>query len=260
MPKFKLIKIHFKKLLFNQKLNIKQKTIAKTSKTKNYLTYHIKNDKKSYDILVLILNQKLLDLIGDEPGGVANTIENKPQKETSVKNKNTILSISKQKTLFGKIVVITPNIPKKAKVIINMSNQNKKIENQKNSKHIGKPKENKNIKIKKEPKNKKPKKETFNPKEKQPNKVSTIKKMPKKKIKNITNINNSPKPKYKLQKKKTNHVAVFSTFTAKLLFGLALAALTTKKIIHGVLLATPLAILNHRKSRKTNKKLIKKYR
>ena len=32
MPKFKLIKIHFKKLLFNQKLNIKQKTIAKTSK------------------------------------------------------------------------------------------------------------------------------------------------------------------------------------------------------------------------------------
>lgn len=259
MPKFKLIKIHFKKLLFNQKLNIKQKTIVKTSKTKHYLTYHIKNDKKSYDILVLILNQKLLDLIGDEPGGVVNTIENKPQKETSVKNKNTILSISKQKTLFGKIVVITPNIPKKAKVIINMSNQNKKIENQKNSKHIGKHKENKDIKIKKEIQNKNPKKETFNPKEKQLNKVSTIKKMPKKKIKNITNIN-SPKPKYKLQKKKTNHVAVFSTFTAKLLFGLALAALTTKKIIHGVLLATPLAILNHRKSRKTNKKLVKKYR
>ena len=260
MPKFKLIKIHFKKLLFNQKLNIKQKTIAKTSKTKNYyLTYHIKNDKKSYDILVLILNQKLLDLIGDEPGGVVNTIENKPQKETSAKNKNTILSISKQKTLFGKIVVITPNIPKKTKVIINMSNQNKKIENQKNSKHIGKHKENKDIKIKKEIQNKNPKKETFNPKEKQLNKVSTIKKMPKKKIKNITNIN-SPKPKYKLQKKKTNHVAVFSTFTAKLLFGLALAALTTKKIIHGVLLATPLAILNHRKSRKTNKKLVKKYR
>ena len=259
MLKFKLIKIHFKKLLFNQKLNIKQKTIAKTSKTKHYLTYHIKNDKKSYDILVLILNQKLLDLIGDESGGVVNTIENKPQKETSAKNKNTILSISKQKTLFGKIVVITPNIPKKAKVIINMSNQNKKIENQKNSKHIGKPKENKNIKIKKEIQNKNPKKETFNPKEKQLNKVSTIKKMPKKKIKNITNIN-SPKPKYKLQKKKTNHVAVFSTFTAKLLFGLALAALTTKKIIHGVLLATPLAILNHRKSRKTNKKLVKKYR
>lgn len=260
MPKFKLIKIHFKKLLFNQKLNIKQKTIAKTSKTKHYLTYHIKNDKKSYDILVLILNQKLLDLIGDESGGVVNTIENKPQKEKSAKNKKTILSISKQKTLFGKIVVITPNIPKKAKVIINMSNQNKKIENQKNTKHIGKHKENKDIKIKKEIQNKNPKKETFNPKEKQLNKVSTIKKMPKKKIKNITNINNSPKPKYKLQKKKTNHVAIFSTFTAKLLFGLALAALTTKKIIHGVLLATPLAILNHRKSRKINKKLIKKYR
>ena len=70
--------------------------------------------------------------------------------------------------------------------------------------------------------------------------------------------NNNFKPKYKLQKQKTKHVAFFTTFSASLLFGLKLAALSFKKIIKGMFVVSASALLNFKNHKKTNKKLVKK--
>ena len=216
-----------------------EKTYDKTSQNKlskiNFIKYHIEYEINSYDILVLILNKKLLDLLTENSsGGVANTIIGKKV------NKINTISISEQKTLFGKIVVITPNIPKRTKIIINASKQTKKIKVEKIIKPLIQHKEKQKIIIK-------PKTEI----KKETNTQLQIKNQ----VKN-TNINN--KPKYKLQKKNSKLVAIFSTFTASILFGIALAAITTKKLIHGLFVASAFALLNHRKN-KTNKTLVKKY-
>lgn len=233
MKKLRLFKRCFKKMILKSALNTKEKslTISKTSKTHNYLNYHIKIETKYYDILVLIINKNLLELIDDsQSGGIVNTIIGNHKKS---QKSQTVISISKQKTLFGKIVVITPNIPKKTKMIINIVNQKKT---------------NKKELIKKVKQNKiKQSKNKINPK---------INQIIAKKKETITNINNKTKTKYKLQKKKSKLVAVFNSVTASLLFAITLASIT-KKLIHGLLVATPFTLIH--RTKKTNKTLIKKY-
>ena len=245
----KLVKINFQKLFLKTNINIKERslTISKTSKKTSFIKYHIEYERNSYDILVLILNKKLLDLLTEgSSGGVANTIIGKKV------NKINTISISEQKTLFGKIVVITPNIPKRTKIIINASKQTKKLKVEKIIKPLIQHKEKQIIiKPKTEIKKEKPNTKQKVEKHKKTNKQIQIKAQ----VKN-TNINN--KPKYKLQKKNSKLVAIFSTFTASILFGIALAAITTKKLIHGLFVAPVFALLNHRKN-KTNKTLVKKY-
>lgn len=245
----KLVKINFQKLFLKTNINIKERslTISKTSKKTSFIKYHIEYERNSYDILVLILNKKLLDLLTEgSSGGVANTIIGKKV------NKINTISISEQKTLFGKIVVITPNIPKRTKIIINASKQTKKLKVEKIIKPLIQHKEKQIIiKPKTEIKKEKPNTKQKIEKHKKTNKQLQIKAQ----VKN-TNINN--KPKYKLQKKNSKLVAIFSTFTASILFGIALAVITTKKLIHGLFVAPAFALLNHRKN-KTNKTLVKKY-
>lgn len=245
----KLVKINFQKLFLKTNINIKERslTISKTSKKTSFIKYHIEYERNSYDILVLILNKKLLDLLTEgSSGGVANTIIGKKV------NKINTISISEQKTLFGKIVVITPNIPKRTKIIINASKQTKKLKVEKIIKPLIQHKEKQIIiKPKTEIKKEKPNTKQKVEKHKKTNKQIQIKAQ----VKN-TNINN--KPKYKLQKKNSKLVAIFSTFTASILFGIALAAITTKKLIHGLFVAPVFALLNHRKN-KTTKTLVKKY-
>ena len=245
----KLVKINFQKLFLKTNINIKERslTISKTSKKTSFIKYHIEYERNSYDILVLILNKKLLDLLTEgSSGGVANTIIGKKV------NKINTISISEQKTLFGKIVVITPNIPKRTKIIINASKQTKKLKVEKIIKPLIQHKEKQIIiKPKTEIKKEKPNTKQKVEKHKKTNKQIQIKAQ----VKN-TNINN--KPKYKLQKKNSKLVAIFSTFTASILFGIALAVITTKKLIHGLFVAPAFALLNHRKN-KTNKTLVKKY-
>ena len=245
----KLVKINFQKLFLKTNINIKERslTISKTSKKTSFIKYHIEYERNSYDILVLILNKKLLDLLTEgSSGGVANTIIGKKV------NKINTISISEQKTLFSKIVVITPNIPKRTKIIINASKQTKKLKVEKIIKPLIQHKEKQIIiKPKTEIKKEKPNTKQKVEKHKKTNKQLQIKAQ----VKN-TNINN--KPKYKLQKKNSKLVAIFSTFTASILFGIALAAITTKKLIHGLFVAPVFALLNHRKN-KTNKTLVKKY-
>lgn len=246
----KLVKINFQKLIFKSNINIKERslTISKTSKKTSFIKYHIEYERNSYDILVLILNKKLLDLLTEgSSGGVTNTIIGKKV------NKINTISISEQKTLFGKIVVITPNIPKRTKIIINASKQTKKLKVEKIIKPLiqNKAKQKIIIKPKTEIKKEKPNTKQKVEKHKKTNKQLQIKNQ----VKN-TNINN--KPKYKLQKKNSKLVAIFSTFTASILFGIALAVITTKKLIHGLFVAPSFALLNHRKN-KTNKTLVKKY-
>ena len=245
----KLVKINFQKLFLKTNINIKERslTISKTSKKTSFIKYHIEYERNSYDILVLILNKKLLDLLTEgSSGGVANTIIGKKV------NKINTISISEQKTLFGKIVVITPNIPKRTKIIINASKQTKKLKVEKIIKPLIQHKEKQIIiKPKTEIKKEKPNTKQKVEKHKKTNKQIQIKAQ----VKN-TNINN--KPKYKLQKKNSKLVAIFSTFTASILFGIALAVITTKKLIHGLFVAPAFALLNHRKNKKT-KTLVKKY-
>ena len=246
----KLVKINFQKLFLKTNINIKERslTISKTSKKTSFIKYHIEYERNSYDILVLILNKKLLDLLTEgSSGGVANTIIGKKV------NKINTISISEQKTLFGKIVVITPNIPKRTKIIINASKQTKKLKVEKIIKPLIQNKEKQKIiiKPKTEIKKEKPNTKQKIEKHKKTNKQLQIKAQ----VKN-TNINN--KPKYKLQKKNSKLVAIFSTFTASILFGIALAVITTKKLIHGLFVAPAFALLNHRKNKKT-KTLVKKY-
>ena len=245
----KLVKINFQKLIFKSNINIKERSliISKTSKKTSFIKYHIEYERNSYDILVLILNKKLLDLLTENSsGGVANTIIGKKV------NKINTISISEQKTLFGKIVVITPNIPKRTKIIINASKQTKKLKVEKIIKPLIQHKEKQIIiKPKTEIKKEKPNTKQKVEKHKKTNKQIQIKTQAKN-----TNINN--KPKYKLQKKKTKLIAIFSTFTSSILFGIALAVITTKKLIHGLFVAPAFALLNHRKN-KTNKTLVKKY-
>lgn len=245
----KLVKINFQKLFLKTNINIKERslTISKTSKKTSFIKYHIEYERNSYDILVLILNKKLLDLLTEgSSGGVANTIIGKKV------NKINTISISEQKTLFGKIVVITPNIPKRTKIIINASKQTKKLKVEKIIKPLIQHKEKQIIiKPKTEIKKEKPNTKQKVEKHKKTNKQIQIKAQ----VKN-TNINN--KPKYKLQKKNSKLVAIFSTFTASILFGIALAVITTKKLIHGLFVAPAFALLNHRKN-KTTKTLVKKY-
>ena len=245
----KLVKINFQKLFLKTNINIKERslTISKTSKKTSFIKYHIEYERNSYDILVLILNKKLLDLLTEgSSGGVTNTIIGKKV------NKINTISISEQKTLFSKIVVITPNIPKRTKIIINASKQTKKLKVEKIIKPLIQHKEKQIIiKPKTEIKKEKPNTKQKVEKHKKTNKQIQIKAQ----VKN-TNINN--KPKYKLQKKNSKLVAIFSTFTASILFGIALAAITTKKLIHGLFVAPVFALLNHRKN-KTNKTLVKKY-
>ena len=245
----KLVKINFQKLFLKTNINIKERslTISKTSKKTSFIKYHIEYERNSYDILVLILNKKLLDLLTEgSSGGVANTIIGKKV------NKINTISISEQKTLFGKIVVITPNIPKRTKIIINASKQTKKLKVEKIIKPLIQHKEKQIIiKPKTEIKKEKPNTKQKVEKHKKTNKQIQIKAQ----VKN-TNINN--KPKYKLQKKNSKLVAIFSTFTASILFGIALAVITTKKLIHGLFAAPAFALLNHRKN-KTTKTLVKKY-
>ena len=249
MKKLRLFKRCFKKMILKSALNTKEKslTISKTSKTHNYLNYHIKIETKYYDILVLIINKNLLELIDDsQSGGIVNTIIGNHKKS---QKSQTVISISKQKTLFGKIVVITPNIPKKTKMIINIVNQKKT---------------NKKELIKKVKQNKQKEKIVKKEVEKKQNKIKQSKNKINPKInqiiakekETITNINNKTKTKYKLQKKKSKLVAVFNSVTASLLFAITLASIT-KKLIHGLLVATPFTLIH--RTKKSNKTLIKKY-
>lgn len=275
MRKLNLSKIKFLKAILKNNINILSKkvnslTISKSSKP--IIKYHI----NSYDIFIIIVSKTLMDLIGTSSGGTNNIIKSIPKE--NINQKETI-AISETKTLFGKIIVITPNINKKTKLIVNTikkqekpkksnekinSIQKKHINNiSKNQKQIEKPLAINNPKLVKSEKNPlKTKKDKTQPQKiiKQPQNKTKIQKSIKQtqnKTKN-QNSNNNFKPKYKLQKKKTKHIALFTTFSASLLFGLALAALSFKKIIKGMFVISVSALLNFKNHKKTNKKLVKK--
>ena len=262
MRKLNLSKIKFLKAILKNNTNILSKkvnslTISKSSNP--IIKYHI----NSYDIFIIIVSKTLMDLIGTSSGGTNNIIKSIPKE--NINQKETI-AISETKTLFGKIIVITPNINKKTKLIVNTikkqekpkkpnekinSIQKKHINNiSKNQKQIEKP-----LAIN----NPKPVKNEKNPLKTKKDKTQPPKiiKQTQNKTKN-QNSNNNFKPKYKLQKKKTKHIALFTTFSASLLFGLAIAALSFKKIIKGMFVISASALLNFKNHKKTNKKLVKK--
>ena len=262
MKKLKAKKNDFSKAIFSnleitKLLNNRKVKSLTISKSNSIIKYHI----KSYDIFIIIVSKTLMELISSSSGGTSNIIKIIPKE---IKNKN--IAISETKTLFGKISVITPNINRKTKLIINTiktQKENPKKTNEKikliqknstskKSKEIIKPLKVKNINIQKPIKNEK-------------NPIKTKKDKTKKTIKKAQNKpktskpNNNFKPKYKLQKVKTQkRVALFTSFSASILFGIALAALSFKKIIKGMIVVSVAAILNFKKLKKTNKKLVKK--
>ena len=263
MRKLNLSKIKFLKAILKNNTNILSKkvnslTISKSSNP--IIKYHI----NSYDIFIIIVSKTLMDLIGTSSGGTNNIIKSIPKENI---NQKEAIAISETKTLFGKIIVITPNINKKTKLIVNTMKNQKENPKRPNGKINSTPKKHINNISKKSKEivkplainNPKPVKNEKNPLKTKKDKTQSPKiiKQPQNKTKN-QNSNNNFKPKYKLQKKKTKHIALFTTFSASLLFGLAIAAFSFKKIIKGMFVISVSALLNFKNHKKTNKKLVKK--
>lgn len=284
----------FCKILNNEVNNTIIFSKTKTSKTIfKKVKMQIKNDYKTYDISILIINKELIALFNDSSDGgeVLSIIGNNYKKEKIKSNQNyskkasdniinfsalppskkkpnitkTPINISKQKKLISKVVILTPNISRKHKLIMNVSKQKenlKKIPNEIKKENIKKkPNEIKKPERKEITKQKAPNKKVINQKHseiksKQKNNPKTTSKEPIKKKENNTKVvqNRSKAPKYKLQKKSPNLIALFSV---SVLIGL-IGMLSHKKVFPSILAVSALAFLGHRAINNTNKKLVKK--
>ena len=224
-----LIKHKFLKLIFFKNLNkiydllnkIKTKTITRNSKGPFFIKYKLKD----YEINVLIISKYLIDIFSDNEGGSVNK---------KVYSHHPSLNITESKSLFGKVIVITPNISKKTILTFKKSKEKPKI----------------TLKIKK--------KEV----QKLIHKTSTNKPIIKinhnnsKKIKDEKpKFSKKPVHRYKLQKKKMAPIAIFSA-TIAILFTVSIALLSFKKLINKMFVIKPATFL--KKKSKPSKRLIKK--
>ena len=230
MNNMHLIKHKFLKLIFFKNLNkiydilnkkVKNKTITRNSKVPFFIKYII----KGYEINVLIISKYLINLFSDNEGGIVNQI---------IYSHHPSLNIIESKSLFGKVIIITPNISKKT-IMAFKENKEKpqitlKIKKKEFQKLIHKTKTNKS-KINHN-NSKKPK--TGNPK--------------------LSKKVNPPRT-YKLQKKKTAPIAIFSA-TIAILFTMSIALLSFKKLINKMFVIKPINFF--KKKTKSNKILIKK--
>ena len=243
LSKCKFIKLIFLKdiskiyNILNKK--VKNKTITKNSKTPFFIKYII----KGYEFYILIINKYLIDLFSDNDAGTVNKIIYKEKPS---------LNISEIKNLFGKVIIITPNISKKIKLM--------------NLKEIKK-KPKITLKIKKKDVNKLINKKGIDKIHKTKNNFNVFKKektKEKNKVKNKSSEKvkmaylNKPKKKYKLQKKKKAPIAIFSTSIAAIFFTISLALISFKKLIHGMFVISPAAFLRKQTLKKQSKRLIKK--
>ena len=285
----------FCKILNNEVNNTIIFSKTKTSKTIfKKVKMQIKNDYKTYDISILIINKELIALFNDSSDGgeVLSIIGNNYKKEKIKSNQNyskkasdniinfsalppskkkpnitkTPINISKQKKLISKVVILTPNISRKHKLIMNVSKQKENLKKKSNeikkAENIKKkPNEIKKPERKEITKQKAPNKKVINQKHseiksQQKNNPKTTSKEPIKKKENNTKVvQNRPKaPKYKLQKKSPNLIALFSV---SVLIGL-IGMLSHKKVFPSILAVSALAFLGHRAINNTNKKLVKK--
>lgn len=272
----------FCKILNNEVNNTIIFSKTKTSKTIfKKVKMQIKNDYKTYDISILIINKELIALFNDSSDGgeVLSIIGSNYKKEKIKSNQNyskkasdniinfsalppskkninitkTPINISKQKKLISKVVILTPNISRKHKLVMNVSKQKENLK--KKSNEIKKP-ERKEITKQKAPNKKVINQKHSEIKSKQKNNPKTTSKEPIKKKENNTKVvQNRPKaPKYKLQKKSPNLIALFSV---SVLIGL-IGMLSHKKVFPSILAVSALAFLGHRAINNTNKKLVKK--
>ena len=243
LSKCKFIKLIFLKdiskiyNILNKK--VKNKTITKNSKTPFFIKYII----KGYEFYILIINKYLIDLFSDNDAGTVNKIIYKEKPS---------LNISEIKNLFGKVIIITPNISKKIKLM--------------NLKEIKK-KPKITLKIKKKDVNKLINKKGIDKIHKTKNNFNVFKKeklKEKNKVKNKSSEKvkmaylNKPKKKYKLQKKKKAPIAIFTTSIAAIFFTISLALISFKKLIHGMFVISPAAFLRKQTLKKQSKRLVKK--
>ena len=272
----------FCKVLNNEVNNTIIFSKTKTSKTIfKKIKMQIKKDYKTYDISILIINKELIALFNDSSDGgeVLSIIGNNYKKEKIKSNQNyskkasdniinfsalppskkninipkTPINISKQKKLISKVVILTPNISRKHKLIMNVSKQKENLKKKPNE--IKKP-ERKEITKQKAPNKKVINQKHSEIKSKQKNNPKITSKEPIKKKENNTKVvQKRPKaPKYKLQKKSPNLIALFSV---SVLIGL-IGMLSHKKVFPSILAVSALAFLGHRAINNTNKKLVKK--
>lgn len=243
LSKHKFLKLIFLKdiseiyNILNKK--VKNKTIIKNSKAPFFIKYII----KGYEFYILIISKYLIDLFSDNDSGTVNKL---------IYKEKTSLNISEIKNLFGKVIIITPNISKKIKLMnlkeikkkpkitlkIKKKDVNKLI-NKKSVDKIHKTKNNFNVFKKEKPK------EKNKAKNKSSEKVKTA-------------YLNKPKKKYKLQKKKKAPIAIFSTSIAAIFFTISLALISFKKLIHGMFVISPAGFLRKKTFQRQSKRLIKK--
>ena len=243
LSKDKIIKLIFLKdiseiyNILNKK--VKNKTIIKNSKAPFFIKYII----KGYEFYILIINKYLIDLFSDNDSGTVNKL---------IYKEKTSLNISEIKNLFGKVIIITPNISKKIKLM--------------NLKEIKK-KPKITLKIKKKDVNKLINKKSVDKIHKTKNNFKVFKKekpKEKNKVKNKsfekvkTAYLNKPKKKYKSQKKKKAPIAIFTTSIAAIFFTISLALISFKKLIHGMFVISPAAFLRKQTLKKQSKRLVKK--
>lgn len=243
LSKDKIIKLIFLKdiseiyNILNKK--VKNKTIIKNSKAPFFIKYII----KGYEFYILIINKYLIDLFSDNDSGTVNKLIYKEKPS---------LNISEIKNLFGKVIIITPNISKKIKLM--------------NLKEIKK-KPKITLKIKKKDVNKLINKKSVDKIHKTKNNFNVFKKEKPKEKNKVKNKSfekvkmaylNKPKKKYKLQKKKKAPIAIFSTSIAAIFFTISLALISFKKLIHGMFVISPAVFLRKQTLKKQSKRLIKK--
>ena len=243
LSKHKFLKLIFLKdiseiyNILNKK--VKNKTIIKNSKAPFFIKYII----KGYEFYILIISKYLIDLFSDNDSGTVNKL---------IYKEKTSLNISEIKNLFGKVIIITPNISKKIKLM--------------NLKEIKK-KPKITLKIKKKDVNKLINKKSVDKIHKTKNNFNVFKKektKEKNKVKNKSSEKvktaylNKPKKKYKLQKKKKAPIAIFSTSIAAIFFTISLALISFKKLIHGMFVISPAVFLRKKTFQRQSKRLIKK--
>lgn len=284
MSKIILSKTKFIKLIFIGNINY----LGELLKLKNNIPLFSRLIIiKNYSIL--IINKNLMDLLEDassSAGKMTFTIIGKRynQKKKAKLSKNKIdglspvskkilVRTSKQKGLINTVVTITPKISKKNKIIIISSKcADKKTFNTKpkgiksNIQTIKSTEKKQNKKnIKQKASNVQVKKtKLYVPKKVNEKRKSSITYISKEKKNNDFKINISSQipQKYSLQKTKSKHlVAIFSTLSASILFGLGLAGIIShNKIFKNVLAISSLALghklIKHNKP--NNKKLVKK--
>lgn len=228
MNNMHLIKHKFLKLIFFKNLNkiydilnkkVKDKTITRNSKEPFFLKYKLKD----YEINVLIISKYLINLFSDNEGGIVNQI---------IYSHHPSLNIIESKSLFGKVIIIIPNISKKTIMVFKENKKKPQI----------------TVKIKKKEIQKLIHKTNTNKPKINHNNSKKIKdEKPK--------FSKKPVHRYKLQKKKTAPIAIFSA-TVAILFTVSIALLSFKKLINKMFVIKPINFF--KKKTKSNKILIKK--